>query len=121
MDYGRKTHAALPVPKYHTLVVVIKLSSEQHLTAVALVFRVKTCFVTNSKVKWRVTSSAKMILLLMTFCIVSPLHGAVTFKDGAYSGVQIKVDENLPLENCREILRNLEVCMLFYQNELICC
>ena len=55
-----------------------------------------------------IMSFAKMILLLMTLTVVS-LHGAVTFKDGAYSGVQIKVDENLPIENCREILERLEV------------
>jgi len=49
----------------------------------------------------------KMILLLVTLTVVST-NGAVTFKDGAYSGVMIQVDENLPIENCREILMNLE-------------
>ena len=78
----------------------------------ALVCRVETCFVKKSEVKRRVMLSFKMILLLMTLSIVSPLYGAVTFKDGAYSGVQIKIDENLPAENCREILENLEVIIV---------
>ena len=59
--------------------------------------------------KLKVRTFVKMHLLLMIFSILSPGHGAVTFKDGAYSGVQIKVDENLPIENCRNILENLEV------------
>jgi len=46
--------------------------------------------------------------LLMILSILSPVQGAVTFKDGAYSGVQIRVDENLPIDNCRKILENLE-------------
>ena len=53
--------------------------------------------------------------LLMILSILSPVQGAVTFKDGAYSGVQIRVDENLPIDNCRKILENLEVCMINFE------
>ena len=50
-----------------------------------------------------------MQLVLLALCFFYPVFGEVTFKDGAYSGVRIVVDHKLPIENCREILQNLEV------------
>ena len=55
-------------------------------------------------------SSVKMNLILVIFSILAPGHGVVTFKDGGYSRARIIVDEKLPIENCRTILGNLEVC-----------
>ena len=66
----------------------------------------------TSEMTWIIMIPVKMILLLVTLTVVST-NGAVTFKDGAYSGVMIQVDENLPIENCREILMNLEVILMF--------
>ena len=66
----------------------------------------------TSEMTWIIMIPVKMILLLVTLTVVST-NGAVTFKDGAYSGVMIQVDENLPIENCREILMNLEVIVMF--------
>ena len=60
----------------------------------------------------KIMKCAKNLLILLSLTFVS-LNTAVTFKDGAYSGIQIKVDENLPIDNCREILSNLEVSFYF--------
>ena len=47
-------------------------------------------------------------LMLVSF-VVTSLVESVVFKDGAYSGIQVRISENTPVEDCTHILERLQV------------
>ena len=47
-------------------------------------------------------------LMLVSF-VATSLVESVVFKDGAYSGIQVRISENTPVEDCTHILERLQV------------
>lgn len=52
-----------------------------------------------------------MALQFVLFAIIICIGHCMELKSGAYEGFVITINENVPVEQCKSILNNLEVCI----------